>query len=306
MNEELASLLRDAGGVLRRQDARRRLSRHVLDHAVAAHHVSLLLPQVYVDTARVGDVELRQRAALLYAGDDAVLSHLTALRRWGLSLPDEVDRDERVHVTVPARIRRRGRQNVAVLHRRHAPVQTCIRNGLPVTRFERAIVDSWDVLGPPHQRAPAIVAVAERMTTPQRLLSEAALTPNRRGRASLLGLCSALANGCRSELEIWGLQHVFDDRRFGSAVRQLPLTVHGRTVYADMAFEREKVIVELDGAAYHGSPDRRAQDVRRDAALAALGWVVLRFTYQRLHAAPEVVRREVLAVLEIRRCQLAA
>ena len=109
VNEGLASLLRDAGGVLHRQDARRRLSRHVLDHAVAARHISLLLPQIYVETARFSDVELRQRAALLYAGNGAVLSHLTALRRWGLMLPDEVDCDERVHVTVPARIRRRGR-----------------------------------------------------------------------------------------------------------------------------------------------------------------------------------------------------
>ena len=306
VNRDLMAALGNHDGVLYRAHAVATIPDHVLDHALAVGDLTALFPGIYVESARRCDVDLRERATLLYAGEGAALSHVTALRRWAALPWPAVHPLERIHVTVPETVHRRARQNIAVIHRARKPVPIVIRRDLPVTRLERSIVDTWSLLDGPDQRAPAILAVAERMTTPQRLLSEAALTPNRRGRASLLGLCSALANGCRSELEIWGLQHVFDDRRFGRAVRQLPLIVHGRTVYADVAFEREKVIVELDGAAYHGSPDRRAQDVGRDAALAALGWVVLRFTYQRLHAEPDVVRREVLAVREVRRRQLAA
>jgi very-short-patch-repair endonuclease len=306
VNRDLIAALGSGDGVLHRAHAVATIPDHVLDHALAVRDLTALFPGIYVESARVCDVDLRERATLLYAGEGAALSHVTALRRWAALPWPMVHPLERIHVTVPETVRRRARQNIAVVHRVRKPIPVVIRRDLPVTRLERSIVDTWSLLDGPDQRAPAIFAVAERMTTPARLLREAASNQNRRGRASPLALCSALADGCRSELELWGLWHVFDDPRFSAAVRQLPFRLDGRTVYADVAFEREKVIVELDGATYHGSPDRRAQDVRRDAALAALGWVVLRFTCQRLHAEPEVVRREVLAVLEIRRRQLAA
>jgi very-short-patch-repair endonuclease len=46
--------------------------------------------------------------------------------------------------------------------------------------------------------------------------------------------------------------------------------------------------------------------MRRDAALTALGWVVLRFSYQRMFEEPEAVQAEVAMVLAMRRRQLAA
>jgi very-short-patch-repair endonuclease len=76
------------------------------------------------------------------------------------------------------------------------------------------------------------------------------------------------------------------------------------TVYLDLAFPRERVAVELDGAAYHSAPDTRERDLRRDAALSAREWVVLRFSHRRLHAAPDAVRDELADVLMTRRLQL--
>jgi very-short-patch-repair endonuclease len=180
------------------------------------------------------------------------------------------------------------------------------RSDMSVTRLERAVVDSWPLLVGPEQRAPAIVAVAERKTTPRRLMSEAASATNLKGRASLLALCAALDRGCRSEFELWGLRHVFCDPRFDSGVWQLPVSLESRVVYLDLAFERERVAIELDGAAYHHGRVNRERDMRRDAALIAMGWVVLRYSYQRLHAEPETARREVYEVLCMRRRQLAA
>ena len=71
-------------------------------------------------------------------------------------------------------------------------------------------------------------------------------------------------------------------------------------------FVPERVAVELDGAAFHDGRINRERDMRRDAALSALGWVVLRFSYWRLHDEPDVVRDEIAAVLVTRRSQLAA
>jgi very-short-patch-repair endonuclease len=61
------------------------------------------------------------------------------------------------------------------------------------------------------------------------------------------------------------------------------------------------VAFELDGAAWHTSPVDRARDLRRDAALAALGILVVRYTYERLHAEPMAVRAEARSILAVHR-----
>jgi very-short-patch-repair endonuclease len=45
---------------------------------------------------------------------------------------------------------------------------------------------------------------------------------------------------------------------------------------------------------------QRERDLRRDAGLATLGVQVVRFTHDRLTLEPQVVRREVLAILRQR------
>lgn len=304
MNAGLTDLLRRHDGVVCLDDAVALVPRHVLRHGLARGHIESFLQGVYVDGERVDDVELRERAALIYAGSQAALSHLSALRRWGLPLPDGV---KQVHVTVPAHVRRRGRPHVVTIHRSNQPAPVLVRGGLPVTPLERSIVDSWSLLTGADRRAPAILAVSERRTTPGRLLIEAVKINNYKGRASLLALCDALADGCRSELELWGLRHVFrDDRRLAHGVWQHPVSLGSRTVYLDLAFVRERVAIELDGAAYHHGRANRERDMRRDAALTALGWVVLRFSYQRMFEEPAAVQAEVAMVLAMRRQQLAA
>lgn len=66
--------------------------------------------------------------------------------------------------------------------------------------------------------------------------------------------------------------------------------------FVDLLVE-DHVVVELDGFDYHG--DRRAfrDDRRRDRALVAQGYVVLRFTWDDVVRDPDAVRRAVLAVL---------
>lgn len=67
----------------------------------------------------------------------------------------------------------------------------------------------------------------------------------------------------------------------------------GATSYrVDFAFERERVIVEFDGFAFHSTPERFSTDKRRDDDLRAAGWKVVHITWKQLHASPEdVVRR---------------
>ena len=303
MNRVLADLLRSNQDVVARQQALALVADHVIEYALEAGCITQLLPRVYVTAEKSSEARVRHRAALLYAGDDAMLSHVTALPYWSLPVPST----STVHVTVPRQTCRYSRPGILTVHRAVNTFSWVGRGEARVSRLERAVVDSWPLLTGAEQRAPAILAVAERRTTAQRLLAEAQSRTNLSGRASLLALCAALADGCHSELELWGLRHVFrDDPRFAHGVRQLPVQLGSRVVYLDLAFTTERVAVELDGISFHGTPEQRERDMRRDAALSALGWIVLRFSYRRLHDDEEGVRSEVDAVLRVRRRQLIA
>jgi very-short-patch-repair endonuclease len=76
--------------------------------------------------------------------------------------------------------------------------------------------------------------------------------------------------------------------------------------YLDRAFRAAMVAVELDGADHHTKPADRERDLRRDAELATLGWLTVRFTAARLRADPAGVLDELLAILEVRAIQLGA
>jgi hypothetical protein len=126
-----------------------------------------------------------------------------------------------------------------------------------------------------------------------------AAAPVHAGRAQLAALLDLVADGCESELEIWGVTNVLPGPpRLPRWVQQYAIRLgDGRSVRLDAAYPDVRVAVELDGAAFHGSRQARERDLRRDTALASLGWVVLRFSYARLMADPEGCRREIEAVV---------
>ncbi|MGC5307999.1 DUF559 domain-containing protein [Micromonospora zamorensis] len=68
-----------------------------------------------------------------------------------------------------------------------------------------------------------------------------------------------------------------------------------------MFAERERINIELDGATTHGDPRQREIDLRRDALLAGIGILVVRFTHRRLVHEADAVRQEILAILATRR-----
>jgi very-short-patch-repair endonuclease len=57
----------------------------------------------------------------------------------------------------------------------------------------------------------------------------------------------------------------------------------------DLVFRVERVVVELDGRAYHVTPDRFESDRYRQNRLTAAGWIVLRFTWRDLTERPAYV-----------------
>lgn len=60
----------------------------------------------------------------------------------------------------------------------------------------------------------------------------------------------------------------------------------GLWLEVDCLWRAERLIVELDGFAFHGSADAYERDRARDRALSVAGWRVVRVTWRQLHDAP--------------------
>ncbi|WP_344688140.1 endonuclease domain-containing protein [Blastococcus jejuensis] len=124
---------------------------------------------------------------------------------------------------------------------------------------------------------------------------ELARRPRLPGRSELASLVTLLAEGCQSELEIWGCLQVLRAPGMPPFVQQRPITAAGQRFFLDAAYEDVQLAVEMDGAAWHGSRSQRERDIERDALLATVGWQTLRFGFGRLTRAPEACRRDILA-----------
>ncbi|MFC5926363.1 DUF559 domain-containing protein [Micromonospora vulcania] len=313
MDATLEALLGQSGGLVTRRDVLRVAPAWTIQASRRAGRLVRLLPEVYVDAALVSErnpdfpalarvqPELARRAALAYGGGRGALSRLTALDVWGLR---RQRLEEPVHLDVPIASGLCSRPHLVVRHRpafAAEPPQVVVRSAMPVTRLERTLVDCWPLLPPADRPAPLIRAVNDRLTTPQRLIAAVAEVPQLTERTALRELVDRLAAGCRSPLEIWGHDHVFTGPGMPAFTRQARVRVGARTSYLDLFAEAERVNIELDGATSHGDPSEREIDLRRDALLATLGILVVRFSHRRLLADPAQVRRETLAILATRR-----
>jgi very-short-patch-repair endonuclease len=278
---------------------------HVFADAAKAGVLVRLFPGVYAAAHLADDIRVRRRAALLYLPDTA-LSHVDALAVSGL-LSAVPDGDADIHLT-GSWTRPAVRASGVRLHRRIGFVAdlpfAVVRDGLRVVRMEQAIVESWPLLPEIDRRVPAIVAVRDRLTLPGRLLATLAANRGTTGSAEMRHLFGLLAEGCHSQLEIWGHQNVFTHPSLPASRGQVQIRLGSKTVYLDRAFDAEMVDAELDGAAYHGNEGQRERDLQRDIALARLGWQTVRFSHQRLFGDPDGVRAELLDILATRRRQL--
>ena len=274
-----------------------RLSPRSVGRWIASGRLVRLHPGWVTVPELADDWTVRAHAATGYAGGP--LSHMSAL-----AVHRAVDVEvTRLDVTVPGTRRVRSSRWLRV-HRTRGPLVTVRARGLPATPLPRALVDTW---GDAHRtgalrgydrvaRTALIRAVRERRTSPAAVTAELTQRPELPGRASLTQLLDLVAGGCQSELEVFGVLHVLSVPGLPRCVQQHRVVLPGGPVLLDAAWPAVKLAVELDGAAFHGSPDARERDIARDAALAALGWVVLRFSHRRLTRQPGACRAQIAAV----------
>jgi len=299
VHEAIQDVLTAHDGVAVRRDFLDTVSHRVLERAVERGNVVRPFPRTYVSAVHQDHPDAMVRAAVSYAEGTAALSHTSALRIWGLPVPAGGP----IHLSTGPAGHLRGAPGLVVHRRKHLqmePPAVVVRKGLPVTQLEPTIMDCWPLLDGDAKRAPAIVAVNDQLTTPDRLLAALSSYPRIAGRRHLLHLLELIRSGCRSPLELWGYQYIFTGRPFANLVWQYPVHVHGRVLYLDALDRTTGTNFELDGSKYHSSAFQRERDLRRDSALQTLGIAVVRLSHRRLTREPGSVRTEAIGIMAAR------
>jgi hypothetical protein len=258
----VALAARQHGVVTTAQLAAAGVARRAVARRVAAGWLVPLHHGVY----QVGPVPAphgREMAAVLAIGEDSALSYTTAAAVWGFVPPQRGD----VHVTV-ARRGRRSRRGIRV--HQTLSLNAAVHNGLPITTPARTLRDLRHVL-------------------PPRDLDRAA------EHAHILGL--VIPDGAPEP----GFTRSEGERRLKALVNAagLPPPVTNARVAGwevDAFWPAHRLIVEVDGFAYHGTRQAFERDRRKDMALTAAGYRVIRITWRRLRDEPYSLTAQ-LAVL---------
>jgi hypothetical protein len=247
----------------------------------------------YVPRASVDDVRVRIEAVLLTAPPGAVVSHWTAAAIWGLAVPMQPD-DDRVHLTVATGSAVRARADRCIHRCPLSPGEVDQRLGFHLTTPGRTWRDLATTLPPA-----ALLAVTDQVLaswcTPAELEQQLALRPAGRGSArarDVLPVADPRAESPMESVLRWLLHAV----GVPAPVLQHPVRTPGGEFRADLAWPEHRVLVEFDGDLHR---DRAVfvRDLRRQNALVAAGWTVLRFSSADVLGRPDEVVAQIMRAL---------
>ncbi len=235
----------------------------------------------------------REVAALLACRPPALISHRSAAALWGLARGPAAG----VEVTVVGR-NCRSRDGLVVhrveqLDRR----DRATKSGILVTSPARTLVDFAAGASPGEIDRALAEAYALGLLTERKLLAAIDRAPGRAG----VGIVRAFLHReagltlTRSDAERRLLKLV-------RAARLPPPLVNARVagLEVDFLWPRERLIVEVDGYAYHGHRAAFERDRDRDAALVAAGYRVIRVTWRQIVDEPFHVVANIARALESR------
>lgn len=231
-------------------------------------------------------------AALLYGGQEAIVTGTEACRRYGLR---DVRSEGTVHLLVPID-RKPHSSGFALVERTERMPAAVTRAGVPLAPLPRALIDAsrrMSAMDP--CRALLTEAVQRRMTTHNELTRELA-RGSTRGSAIPRRVLAEMDSGARSVAEI-AAQRLW--RRSG-----LPsASWNGRLRGPDDAYiatpdawvDEVGFAWEVDSVSHHGDPDGFAKTVARNGRYVAAGVIVLQTLPARIRDEPDAVLRDLRA-----------
>lgn len=265
------------------------LSDSTIDRRLRAGRLHRRHPKVYA----VGRPDLPLDgvflAAVLACGPRAVLSRLSALRKYDLRGGGA----HRIDVTAPRSIKPKPGIR---LHRPRCldALDTTHADGIPITTLAQTLLD---VAAPAYRLDMgkllhrAIVADVFDATAIWAVLAR---QPHHPGARRLDQALRAEAPLTRSGLEDAALA-LFASCSVPPPECNAWISDGDKLVEVDFLWREHRLIVEVDGSRYHRSRWRQRQDAAKTEALRAQGWTVHRFTDTEIAGTPAHIARTVLA-----------
>ena len=230
-------------------------------------------------------------AAVLAYGPRAVVSHRSAAGLWALLSSDGLST---VDITVVASWAR-GRAGIRVHLARSLERRDVRRlDGIPITSPARTLLDLAAVLSPDAFERAFAEAEARRLVRERDFADVLSRNRGRRGVGVLRAFIGEGATLVRSRAE----------RKLLSLLRATGLPAPEVNVRlgrfeVDLLWRTERLIVEVDGYAFHGGRAAFERDRRRDAELQAAGWRVVRVTWRQLVHEPDGVVARITRTLGV-------
>lgn len=225
----------------------------------------------------------RIRVAMLSVGPDATLIGRSAAFWWQMTDTAPAD----VEIAVPQRNQPRPRPGVTVTRRAVPDRDRVAVDGLLVTKKAATVLAAVASLGVV-AGAKLMDRVLQRGMVALDALREVHERTRHRYGAMVGGVLLTLAaGGARSEAERLAHRALRAAGITGwLADHRVVLPRHGPAVL-DLAFLEQRVLVEVDGWAYHRDLRAFVHDSARQNALVLAGWVVIRTNWHELTERPE-------------------
>ncbi|MDN4489544.1 DUF559 domain-containing protein [Demequina sp. SYSU T00068] len=281
--------------VLPRRQVLDAIGRAGLEHAVADGTLTRVLPGWYCLAAHADDHRVRCAAVVRWSRGALVITGRSALHLLDSRFPAphrvEARSARHGHVRTPAWLR--------VTY--GEPVRWRITvGGVTCLVSDDAVLDAWCIAAPPDRETVFYTALWLRAVSPRQLRRAADRRARVADRRSLVRLLDEFDDGATSPTEVLARRRVFVGHEFAELEAQVSIRAAGRTRIADLLHRRARLVIELDGSAYHDGPEQVARDRARDAELLAAGYATVRFGFRELMRDPDRCRTLLRAAISSR------
>ncbi len=260
------------------------LGRGAVEKAVLGGRLCRLYSGVFAVGHPVLRPEGRRLAAVFACGPGAVLSHRSAAAHWGLLATNQA----RVDVAAPRS--RDGVPGIRLDRPRSLDARdTTTHEGIPITAIARTLLDLAATVR--RDRLERALAQAERLQLyDHRAITDVLQRSNgHRGKGALARATAREPKLTRSELEARFLALARAAGLMEPEVNS-SLAAHDHKPHeVDFCFPAHHLVVETDGWETHGTKAAFKSDRRKDAALTAAGYRVMRFSYDDVVYEPDTV-----------------
>lgn len=267
LDDLIDDLVRERHGVVSADELRTLgASREAVRHRISNGRLRPVFRRAYIVSGYPITARARMLAATHACGSGAVVSHTSAATLWGMIRDDPGE--DTIHVSVRRQVRPIPQINVHQVSMEEAEQTTHF--GVPVTTPTRTLLDAGLVMT--KQRLSRAIRQAEVDGFAKHAALEELARSRRPGVKALRRALAPAATPTRSQFE----DDVVD------LLRALPGTPEFRTnarvagYEVDIYVPSQNLVIEIDGARWHDTPQARYEDRLKHAALERAGFRVKR------------------------------